>query len=148
MPTQATQPPAIWQNVRRLNILCIVTGTSDNEAIRADLCARVRAAAAAGAPMPVEAIAPGDPMAIHPDAVTLLVHASVQADGADRLLAFSVRPHRTGGAETDILFGAAPRAVRMPRSGAAPAALDAALGVTLGETLPWHARPAGARRIS
>jgi|GEM_PF-1469569 len=145
---QATSVPAIWQNVGRLNILCVVTGTAHNESLRADLCTRIRAMAAAGASLPVEVIAPGDPAAIDPRNVALLVHAAVEGEGADRLLAFSIRPYRTAGSDTHILFGAAPRAVRFTPSGAAPAALDAALAAALAETLPWLARPAGARRIS
>lgn len=144
---QGTSLPLIWSGGARLNILCIVSGSADHEAMRADLCARVRAKAAAGAPLPVETIQPGDPAVIDRANVALLVHAAVDGEGAARMLAFSIRPYRAAGVETDVLFGAAPRAVPMPQSGALPAAFDAALDAALAETLPWLSRPAGARPI-
>jgi hypothetical protein len=140
--------PLIWQGARRLNILCVVTGSGDTEALRRDICARVRSAAEPGAPLPIETIAPGDPAVLEARDVSLLVQASVDGDGADRLLAFSIRPYRAAGVGTDVLFGAPPRAVRLPSSGAAPAALDAALAASLAETLPWLARPRGVQPIS
>jgi hypothetical protein len=144
---QGTSLPLIWNGAARLNILCIVSGSADNEAIRSDLCARIRAKAAAGAPLPVVTIQPGDPAVIDAANVALLVHAAADGEGAARQLAFSIRPYRAGGAETDILFGSAPRAVPMSRSGAVAAALDAALDAALAETLPWLSRPVGDRPI-
>ena len=81
-----------------------------------------------------------------PDAVTLLVHASVQRSSQGRLLAFTVRPFRNSADRSDLLFAAAPRAVAMP-TGDDGAALDEALSAALDETLPWLAAPARVRRI-
>jgi hypothetical protein len=145
---EGSTQPLIWQGARRLNLLCVVSGNADNETLRAQICARVLALAGEGAPLPVATIAPGDPAVLEARDVTLLVHGAVERDGADRMLAFSIRPYRAAGVETDVLFGAAPRAVRLPQSGAAPAALDAALAAALAETLPWLSGPQGARRIS
>lgn len=145
---EATSLPLLWQGARGLNIFCVASGDADGERLRNDLCARVRTIAAAGAPLPVRIVAPGDPAILDPDAVALLVHASVASEDGKRLLAFSIRPTRSGGAGRDLLFGAAPRAIRLPQSGAATAALDAALAAALAECLPWLAGSAGMRPIS
>lgn len=142
---QRTSLPLIWSGAKRLNILCIVSGSTDSETLRSHICAHVVSRAGAGAPLPVAAIQGGDPALIDRDSVALLVHAAVDGAGEAQQLAFSIRPYRAAGVETDILFGAAPRAVPMSRSGAVPAALDAALDAALAETLPWLARPVGAR---
>ncbi|HYJ31470.1 MAG TPA: hypothetical protein VEW25_14155 [Allosphingosinicella sp.] len=151
-PDAAVEPgssqPLIWQGARRLNLLCVVSGNVDGEALRAQICERLQALAANGAPIPVAIVAPGDPAVLEPQDVTLLVHGAVEGDGAERMLAFSIRPYRAAGVETDVLFGAAPRALRLSQSGTAPAALDVALAAALAETLPWLARPAVLRRIS
>lgn len=142
---EAGSLPLIWQGADRLRILCIVQG--GEERLRDDLCARVLAAAGTGAPVPVESVAPGDPAVLDPGGVSLLVHASVATEGDERVLAFTVRPYRAGRSDTDILFGAAPRVVRLPQSGAGSPALDAALRAALAETLPWLERRRTARPI-
>lgn len=139
-PAAASTPPLSWQQLSKLHILCLV-GTDrfgEREAIEPVLCDRIRALAAEKAPMPVEPIAFGDPALIDPANATLLVHAAVQQHGDQRLLVFSMRPYRAGGAETDVIFGGAPRAVTLSDTGASSPALDAALRAALSDTLPWQ----------
>jgi hypothetical protein len=133
-------PPLAWQNARKLQILCVVSTDrlGEREPLEAQLCARTRALAAQDAPVTVQPLAFGDPALIDPANITLLVHASVQQAGAERLLVFTVRAYRAGGVETDILFGAAPRAITLSDAEAFAPALDAALGAALSETLPWR----------
>jgi hypothetical protein len=102
------------------------------------MCDIVRKLAAEGAPVPVSRVALGDPAVLEPGMVTLLVHASVQNDGEARLVALDVRPFRTGGDHVAVLFGAAPRAVRIAGSGPGGDKLEAALAAALAETLPWR----------
>jgi hypothetical protein len=142
-PAEGGTPALIWNDVARVNVLCLVQTDSgiDRGALHNRICNGVRDAAAAGAPAPVAIIAPGDPAVLSPDSVTLLVQASSKRG----LLAFSIRPYRNSG--EPMLFTAAPSAV--PLAGAAEPArdLEAALGAALSETLPWLSRPAGARPI-
>ena len=142
-PVHASTPAAIWQNLTRVNVLCLVQTDSgvDTGALHNRICNGVRDAAAAGSPAPVGIISIGDPAVLSAGSVTLLVQASAQRG----LLAFSIRPYRNSG--EGMLFTAAPRAV--PLAGAAGQAkeLEAALGAALSETLPWLNRPAGARSI-
>jgi len=142
-PAEASTPPALWYGVAGLNIHCLVTGrTGVDDAFGRRLCARVRDLAAAGAPIPVGAIGPGDPALLAPDRVTLLVQGSVQPSPAGDLIAFAVRPFRNS--QEQVLFAAAPRAVLV----ADAPALDAALSAALSETLPWLAEPAGPRPLN
>ncbi|PAX08172.1 hypothetical protein CKY28_11385 [Sphingomonas lenta] len=142
-PAQGASPALIWRDIARLNILCLAQSSAGvDQAVQARLCERARGLAAQGAPVPVRAVALGDPAVLAPDAVTILIHASVEP-GA-RLLALSVRPFRNSAEQTATLFAAAPRAVDL-RGG--DAATDRALAAALTETLPWRARPAGARPI-
>ena len=138
-------PAPIWQDVARVNVMCLVQTESgvDRGTLHNRICNSVRDAAAAGSPAPVQVIALGDPAMLSPDSVTLLVQASTDGSGG-RLLAFSIRPYRSQ--SEAMLFTAAPRAV--PLAGAGPAKeFEAALGDALSETLPWLSRPAGARPI-
>lgn len=136
---EAATPPALWQGVTRLHIHCLASTPSGiDDRLQQRLCTELRELASAGAPIPVTAIGPGDPALLAPDSVTLLVHASVESG----LIAFSIRPFRNSGSPT--LFAAAPRAVPLGDE----AALDAALGAALSETLPWRAERRGAREIT
>lgn len=138
--TAADSLPLIWHEARRLDILCVVASNelSGREALQASLCERVRALAADGAPMPVRTVALGDPAILDRSAVVLLVHAAVQGQGAQRMLALGIRPWRAGDVDTVIFFGAAPRAVPLSGTDASTPALDAALRAALSETLPWR----------
>lgn len=137
---EAATPTALWQGVAGLNIHCLVSTTAGvDTALQERLCARVRALASVAAPIPVTAIAAGDPALLAPDRVTLLVHASVQPGP---LLVFAVRPFRNS--DSPVLFGAAPHAVPL----ADEHALETALGAALSETLPWRAAPTGSRPIT
>lgn len=142
-PVEASTPALIWQNLARVNVLCLVQTEAGVEsgALHDRICNSVRDSAAVGSPAPVGIIATGDPAVLSPDSVTLLVQASARRG----LLAFSIRPYRNSG--EPMLFTAAPRAVPLAGpSGRAPE-LEAALGAALSETLPWLSRPAGARPI-
>ncbi len=142
-PVQASTPALIWQDVARVNVLCLVQTDAGVEtgALHNRICNSVRDAAAAGSPAPVGIIAAGDPAVLSPDAVTLLVQASAQRG----LLAFSIRPYRNS--DAPLLFTAAPRAVPLAASAGQAKEFEAALGAALSETLPWLSRPAGARPI-
>ena len=139
-PVQASTPPLILQQAGTVRVLCVVgpANRSDARPLEEELCDTVRALAADGAPVPVSRVGFGDPVVLEPGTVTLLVHASVQSDGDQRLLALNVRPFRPGGDHNAILFGAAPRAVRLPGSGPGGKKLEAAVAAALAETLPWR----------
>jgi len=139
-PVQASNPPLMWQEAGAIRILCVVgpATRSDARPLQEEMCDAVRALAADGAPVPVSRLGFGDPAVLEPGTVTLLVHASVQNDGDKRLVALDVRPFRPGGDHNAILFGAAPRAVRIPGSGPGGDKLEAALAAALAETLPWR----------
>jgi hypothetical protein len=130
----------MWQQAGAIRILCVVgpATRSDARPLQEELCDTVRALAADGAPVPVSRVGFGDPVVLEPGTVTLLVHASVQKDGDQRLVALDVRPFRPGGDHNFILFGAAPRAVRIPGSGPGGDKLEAAVAAALAETLPWR----------
>ena len=142
----ASTPPLAWQQVKRLQVLCHVASdrTGEREPLEQKLCQTVRGLADAGAPIPVEIIASGDPKVLDPATATLLVQGQVQQLGETRLLAISVRSYRNGGTDSDILFGAPPRAVALRDD----AALNEALSATLSDTVPWLARPAGPKPIN
>lgn len=143
---ESSSPPLIWRDLSRLNILCLLNSDdADRQALQARLCERARALAAPGAPIPVRAIPIGDPAVLAADEATLLIHASTQPGGRDeRLMAFSIRPFRVSAEQTAVLFGAAPRAVRLS---AGDGELNRALDAALAEILPWRARPMAARPI-
>ncbi|HMJ93734.1 MAG TPA: hypothetical protein VK472_06520 [Allosphingosinicella sp.] len=138
-PAAAATQPLMWQQIARARVLCLVSSEvpADNRALQDALCARVREMAAEGAPIPVDPVGFGDPAVLEPDTVTLLVHASVQADGDGRLLIFSIRPFRPARPDSAELFGAAPRAVRLSGSALPGPELDSALAAALAQTLPW-----------
>lgn len=139
-PVQASTPPLMWQQAGAIRVLCVVAPAtrSDARPLQEELCDTVRTLAADGAPVPVSRVGFGDPVVLEPGTVTLLVHASVQSDADKRLVALDVRPFRPGGDHNSILFGAAPRAVRIPGSGPGGDKLEAAVAAALAETLPWR----------
>jgi hypothetical protein len=142
-PLAASTPASIWNDVARVNVLCLVQTEKgvDQGALHDRICISVRDAAAAGSPAPVGIIAPGDPAVLSPSSVTLLVQASAQRG----LLAFSIRPYRAS--NEALLFAAAPRAVPLAGPARPAQEFEAALGAALSETLPWLNRQAGARPI-
>lgn len=132
----AGMPAPIWQDVRRIHILCLIN--SDQGVVAGELhdrlCARARDLVATGAPAPVQVAQLGDPAIMQTDSLTLLVHVSISGTGDDRLAALAVRPWRNDPA-SGMLFAAAPRAVRV---GSDPlAALESALGAAIIATIPW-----------
>ncbi|MEA3011074.1 MAG: hypothetical protein QOJ91_2766 [Sphingomonadales bacterium] len=135
----ATQP-LMWQQADAVHVLCVVgpKTRADANRLQDEICDTVRALAAQGAPAPVARAAFGDPVVLEPGTVTLLVHASVASDGDGRLVALDIRPFRPGGDQNAVLFGAAPRAVRIPGSGPGGDKLEAAIAAALAETLPWR----------
>jgi hypothetical protein len=139
-PAQAASPLLTWQQAASVQVLCLVgpRTRADADKLQEEICETVGELAAKGAPLPVRRIAFGDPAVLEPGTLTLLVHASVQSDGGQRLVALDVRPFRPGGDHNAILFGAAPRAVRIPGSGPGGDKLEAALAAALAETLPWR----------
>jgi hypothetical protein len=139
-PALASTPPLMWQQAGPVRILCLVGPATHPDArkLQEEMCDIVRTLAADGAPVAVSRVAFGDPAVLEPGTVTLLVHASVQTDGDRRLVALDVRPFRPGGDHQAVLFGAAPRAVRIPGSGPGGDKLEAALAAALAETLPWR----------
>ncbi|MFL6846578.1 MAG: hypothetical protein ACJ8ER_17065 [Allosphingosinicella sp.] len=143
-PAGATTQPLIWQQTATVRILCTIAPPAGGDVravhndLEKELCATVGRLAADGAPVPVSAVPFGDPAILQPGTVTLLVHASVESDGGERLLALDIRPFRPGGDHEAILFGAAPRAVRLPASGPGGDKLEAAVAAALAETLPWR----------
>lgn len=148
-PALASTPTLAWAGAKRVNVLCNVVGGPgiDHLALTRQLCRDVTRLAGKGAPIPVQAIAIGDPAVLSSDAVTILVHASVSSHGRERLLAFNIRPYRTSTEQASVLFGAAPRVAPITGSGSASAALEAALKAALSETLPWQARRPGPQQI-
>jgi hypothetical protein len=140
----AATPPLIWQQAGAVRILCLVAPPAggdvhaSNEALQEELCDLVRSLAADGAPVAVSRVGLGDPAVLEPGTITLLVHASVENDGGERLVALDIRPFRPGGDHNAILFGAAPRAVRIAGSGPGGDKLEAAVAAALAETLPWR----------
>lgn len=139
-PVQSATQPLLWQQAGEIRILCLVAPSTRPDAgtLQEELCDTVSKLAADGAPVRVSRVGFGDPAVLEPGTVTLLVHASVQGDGDQRLVALDVRPFRPGGDHNFILFGAAPRAVRIPGSGPGGDKLEAAIAAALAETLPWR----------
>lgn len=132
--------PKAYENIARLQILCAVQSDRGVEhSVEKDLCEAIRAEALRGAPIEVEAIAPGSPKVLAADALTLIVHAGLEGDS----LAVSIRPFRPSGGEADVLFGARPFIVPAD----APERLRPAVRSALDELLPWRARSTEPRRI-
>lgn len=136
----ASTPVPIWKDMTRLGVHCrLQSEGAPDPALLVRLCGEVRAAAAPGAPAPVVAIPPGDPALVEAGTVALLADFAVQrsAEG-ERLLLFTLRPWRAV-AESNTLFGSAPRAVPLSGADVSPTALRPALSEALSEILPWRA---------
>lgn len=145
--SEAATPTLLWREASALQLLCHVTTRSGRDAgLEQALCARVRDLSAAGAPVPVSVIAPGDPALLAPGAVTLLVQASIEPSDSGRLAALAIRPFRNAG-DSGLVFGAPPRAVLVPAGADAGAALEPAVRAILSETLPWLSSAARPRPI-
>lgn len=142
MTAAASTPPLTWQQVESAKVLCLLTPDTlpGRNALQTQLCDLVRDIAAEGAPIPVETIGFGDPAVLDRNVATLLVHGAVQEVAGKRLLLLTIRSYRAGRVDTDILFGAPPRAVPLTESGAADPALRETLAALLAETLPWRGR--------
>ncbi len=138
-PAQATTPLLTWHEASSIGILCLVAPQTrpDAEKLQEEICRTVRELAAKGAPAPVKQLQFGDSALLDRSSVSLLVHASVQSDGDQRLVALDVRTYRPG--DHNVIFcGAPPRAVRIPGSGPGGYKLEAAIAAALAETLPWR----------
>lgn len=148
-PAAASTPTLLWQGARSLAVQCLVQrGSLKNDLeLGSALCTRVARLAARGASLPVSVVAIGDPAVMAPGTVALLVHGSVESVRGNRVLAFSLRPLRVSAGQSAMLFSAAPRAVALSNSGIDSPALDPALIAALSDTLPWQARPQGARAL-
>ena len=135
-------PDLKWRGADRVAILCQVTATGpvvvENSDVAQTLCARVKAIADQGAPMPVEVVSAGHAALQSGNTVALLVQASVAQGGPNKnALVFTVRTDRTGGLEpAPTYFGTAPRAAPFT-SAADGAAWEGPLRVSLSEVLPW-----------
>lgn len=140
-------PPRLWRGVTQLHIMCLgATDRGVDGALTGAICARARAVAAQGAPVPVDVLPLGDPKVLATDSLTLLIHVSVRSAPGGRLAALSVRPFRNAD-DAPMLFAAAPRAALLPPAAAPADALSDDLRIALGETLPWLSGPPTARPI-
>lgn len=150
VPAASAQPlpSLLWRDVREVSVLCLVApdpAAAPSKALRgrrevqAMLCGRVMDLAAAGAPYLVTEMGFGEPSLMEPDRVTLLVHGTLEGEGADRRLLFTIRPYRATGPDTDVFFGSAPRSVPLGPPGQPGVALDSALASALSVLLPWRA---------
>lgn len=145
----ASGVPPFWQGVSVLNVQCQVATDAGmmTDGIADTLCRSVRDQAARGAPVPVQQLLIGDPAVLRPDAVTLLVHATLARGAGGITLAFYIRPYRTGEQASALLFGAMPRAVPLPGGRLTGASFDTALADMLRDTVPWQAERGGTRII-
>ncbi|HEX2560111.1 hypothetical protein [Phenylobacterium sp.] len=135
----AESPDLTWQGAERITVYC---RTDSPELEQRDLCRRVEALAAEQSPLPVRALAPGDPDLLAPRSVALLADFASQDGAAGPLLIFTLRLYRHGG--EPVLFGSRPRAAPLTADGAS-GALDRELRAALSEILPRRGptRPAG-----
>lgn len=135
--TAEVSPPLAWQGAQRLQLQCVVTSDrpAEDGGLGSRLCNRTREILAQSGRGASTIIPIGDPSILAADAVTLLVHGSVQQLADRRLLSFTMRPHRVSSEQTTILFGTAPAIVDLgdPR---AAAATDRALRTALAATMP------------
>jgi hypothetical protein len=144
LPARAATPSLLWAGARQVAVRCLVQSRSLDAglaAFEAALCRETVALAGRGATLPVAMAEAGDPVFVRGDSVVLLVHASLERDGKGRMLAFTIRPHRPSGGDSEVYFGTAPRAVPLAAAAVGPA-VTAALRAALAELLPWQAAPA------
>ena len=141
------QVPQQWQGVTRVSVACLVVTDRGVDAgtLHRALCRTVRDAASAEAPVPVAVVGVGDRSLLAADAVTLLVHASVDVIDGRRIMALAIRPFRAGRDDPGTTFGAAPRAIGLAPDGQDQPALARAVRAMLAATLPWQRAPAGHR---
>lgn len=149
MPASATSLDRSWLGIEQLAVHCQMQVDDPHSGIIADtLCDRVKAAAAAGAPFPVQVVSAGGALSLPSRTALLLVHGSVERIGSVPMLIFTIRRDREAGLEpAPILFGAAPRAAPLTETAAGQAALEGSLRASLSEILPWL-RPAGTGELS
>ena len=114
--------------------------TGFNAALTQQLCNRVRALAATGAPVAVRVAGFGDRALTAANSVILVVQGSITGAGNNKTLLFTIRAHRISEDQPAELFGSTLRAA--PLTAAGPAIEQA-----LAEVLPWKAHPLGARPI-
>jgi len=140
----ATSLPLGWSGAQRVSVLCQVAPRTasgalvESDAIARTLCARVKALALRGAPVPVETVGYGDASLRSGSTLALYVQGSViEATPSRRLLVFTMRTERVGATEAErTFFGAAPRPAPFA-SATEGGAWDAAIGASLAELLPW-----------
>jgi hypothetical protein len=143
-PARAATPSLLWAGARQVAVRCLVQSRSLDAglaAFEAALCRETVALARRGATLPVAGVEAGDPALVRADSVILLVHASLERDGRGMMLAFTIRPHRPSGGDSEVYFGTAPRAVQLASTAIGPA-VTAALRAALAELLPWQPAPA------
>lgn len=104
------------------------------------VCAKVRALAAVGSPVPLRVADFGDPALAAADNVTLIVQGSAVGSRDARSLMFTIRAHRTSVDHPAEMFGSALRAAPVT-------VIDPAVKQALAEVLPWQAQYLGARPI-
>jgi hypothetical protein len=144
----ATAAPAVstpsltWRDVKQVAVHCNIQDerTGFDPGLTRQLCDKVQALAAAGAPVPVRVAGFGDPALSAPDSVTLVVQGSTAGSGRSRTLMFTIRPHRVSADQPAELFGSRLRAAPLN-------AADPMIEQALAEVLPWKAQPLGARPI-
>ena len=135
--TAASVSPLLWNDVQRLSVQCDISGGTAPQ--RAELCARILAAAAVNAPMPVDAItedaAPALPA---PGQALLHLSGKINESGAFAgSLQTAIQSVRT---ETK------PHVKRVPIAlafGQKPIKVTGPINAAISELLPWRAlRPA------
>ncbi|NTZ42981.1 hypothetical protein G7A66_07745 [Altererythrobacter sp. SALINAS58] len=138
--------PLAFQGVERLQVLCLLQGENGvaPPVERDRLCDAVVSEASRASPVPVTAIALGDPQVLAPGSLTILTHGSIAGDGGERVLVLAMRPYRVTGGQSDILFGAPPQVIRFDDD----PARKAAIGKALDELLPWCRGETAAKRIT
>ena len=142
----SAMPSLVWSGAKQLGISCLAqSSTSGNPAVfEAALCGQVTLLASQRASMPVKQVRPGDPLFVSPDAVILLVHASIERSTGGQTVAFTIRPYRASGGEAEVFFGTAPRVVAIGDGTDADSTqrLESSLRSALAEILPWQ-EPSG-----
>ena len=138
----ASTPSLTWRDVRQVAVHCNVQDerTGFNAALTRQLCDKVRALAAAGAPVALRVAGFGDRALTAADSVTLVVQGSTTGSGNNKTLLFTIRAHRVSEDQPAELFGSTLRAAPL-------AAAEPAIEQALAEVLPWKAQPLGARPI-
>lgn len=140
-----TMPDRSWIGVKKILVLADFIGPQDvvlPELTAETMCGRIQKIASQKAPVPVTCVRMGDPRLGEGGTAVLIFHAAVRTlPRSSRVLVYTVRRHGGGGLEpAPFYFGSIPQAIPL----ASPtdfAAIDAALGQSLGEILPWLRAP-------